>query len=295
MPGYPAHRMSILSSLAVPRIPAAPRSIQKGVPLKHLLGFEAIDCLAHNIGLVHPAFDAAAFRARALAGLEDRELLQRGEHLARALHACLPAPYAQAVRILLDSLTPRREDVEEFGLAEFFHMPHSFFIATYGVDPQHNDGDDPFELSMTALYELTLRFSSEFAIRPFLIRQQERTLSQVHRWIADPHSHVRRLCSEGTRPRLPWGKRIPAFIADPAPTLAVLERLKHDRSLYVRRSVANHLGDIAKDHPGLAIETARRWLAQNASGETKWMIRHAVRNLAKKGDRAALALRKAAA
>ena len=142
-------------------------------------------------------------------------------------------------------------------------------------------------------YELTKRFSAEFSIRPFLIRWPERTLTHLQEWTSDCDPHVRRLCSEGTRPRLPWATRIPAFIKNPRPVLPILEALKDDADLYVRRSVANHLGDIAKDHPRLAFELCERWL-EGATKERKWLLRHAVRHPAKKGVKAALRIRKLA-
>ena len=238
---FPANNM--------PRIPVAPKSIQRGIPLKHLLGSEAIDCLAHNILLAHPPFDEALFRRVALEGLEPLGILERGQHLARALRQCLPDKYETAIEILLASLTPPLIRTDDLGLAVFFYLPHVCFVAEYGLDPSKNDGQDPFETSMRAQYALTKRFSAEFSIRPFLIQQQERTLSRLLEWTSNPDPHVRRLCSEGTRPRLPWATRIPAFIGNPDPVLPILEALRHDQNLYVRRSVANHLGDIAKDHP----------------------------------------------
>ena len=146
---------------------------------------------------------------------------------------------------------------------------------------------------MLAQYEITRRFSAEFSIRPFLIRWQDRTLARLMEWTSDPDPHVRRLCSEGSRSRLPWAMRIPAFIQDPRPTLPILERLKDDPEEYVRRSVANHVGDIAKDHPTVAFELCERW-AKGASEELKWVIRHAVRHPAKKGVKEALRLREIA-
>ncbi|MDO9319807.1 MAG: DNA alkylation repair protein [Gammaproteobacteria bacterium] len=277
----------------MPRIPVAPKSIQKGIPLKHLLGTEAIECLAHNILLVYPQFDEALFRRVALEGLEPIGILERGQQLARALRQCLPDKYETAIEILLASLTPPLVKTDDLGLAVFFYLPHVCFVAEYGLDPRGNGGHDPFEISMLAQYELTKRFSAEFSIRPFLIQQQERTLSRLLEWTSDPDPHVRRLCSEGARPRLPWAMRIPAFIVNPDPVLPILESLRNDQWLYVRRSVANHLGDIAKDHPGVVLATCERWLAE-ASTEMKWLIRHALRYPAKKGDAAALQLRAAA-
>jgi 3-methyladenine DNA glycosylase AlkC len=143
---------------------------------------------------------------------------------------------------------------------------------------------------MRAQYELTRRFSAEFSIRAFLLRTQERTLARLIEWTSDPDPHVRRLCTEGTRPRLPWGPRLAAFVKDPRPLLPILETLKDDPDLYVRRSVANHLGDIAKDHPTLVFDICERWLTK-ASAERKWLIRHAVRHPARNGVPAALRLR----
>jgi 3-methyladenine DNA glycosylase AlkC len=182
---------------------------------------------------------------------------------------------------------------EGLGLAVFFYLPHVSFIAMYGLDPAENGGRDPFETSMAAQYELTRRFSAEFSMRPFLIQWPERTLARLLEWTIDPDPHVRRLCSEGTRPRLPWAIRIPALIRDPRPVIPILEALRDDPEEYVRRSVANHLGDIAKDHPELAFEICERWVS-GASEERKWLIRHAVRHPAKKGIAAALRLRELA-
>jgi 3-methyladenine DNA glycosylase AlkC len=289
--------MNIESHHMVPRIPAipsAPRSIQKGTPLKLLLNQNVIEGLAQNILYVHKNFKAHAFCECALAGIDELELMQRGQHIAKAIHQFLPGNYSEALAILIASLTPERTEAEEFGLAAFFYLPHSFFISEYGQDHQYNNGQDPFDASMQALHALTTRFTSEFAIRTFVIKQQERTLSKISEWLNDPNPHVRRLCTEGTRPKLPWGKRIPSLVSNPQPALHILEALKNDSSLYVRRSVANHLGDIAKDHPSLAFEICERWLSEGASKDLQWVIRHAVRHPAKKGDARALNIRAAA-
>lgn len=281
-------------ALKVPCVPAAPRSIQKGVPLKHLLGTEAVDCLARNILLVYPQFHAESFRRSALEGLEPLGLMERAQQIAAALRRRLPGVYHEAISIILDSLTPAQTEADKFGLAEFFYLPHSSFISSYGTERKDNGGLDPFATSMSALYALTTRFTAEFAIRAFLIEYQDRTLSQIMEWTSDPNPHVRRLCSEGTRPRLPWGKRVPSLIANPRLAIPILEALKNDPSLYVRRSVANHLGDIAKDHPETAFGICERWLREDPSRELKWVIRHAVRYPAKKRSAMALTLQAAA-
>lgn len=267
------------------RLPSAPRAIQKGISLSGLLDLEAVNCLAHNIRLVYPALTVASFRKAALTGIETLSLLQRGQHLARVLRQYLPARYEDAVKVLLRSLTPPLTQTDQLGLGVFFYLPHVCFVAAYGLDS--------FETSMRAQYELTRRFTAEFSIRPFLIRHPERTLERLTEWTQDRDPHVRRLCSEGTRPRLPWAMRIPAFQRDPRPVIPILEALKDDPDRYVRRSVANHLGDIAKDQPALAFMVCRRWLT-GANPSRKWVIRHALRYPAKNGVKAALRLRQLA-
>lgn len=140
---------------------------------------------------------------------------------------------------------------------------------------------------MAAQYEITKRFSAEFCIRAFLVRHPERTLARLLDWARDESVHVRRLVSEGTRPRLPWAPRLRAFQQDPRPVIRLLELLKDDPERYVQRSVANNLNDISKDHPDLAVETCRRWLIGGAL-HRKWIVKHALRFLVKKGHRGAL-------
>jgi 3-methyladenine DNA glycosylase AlkC len=275
------------------RIPEAPARIEAGASLKDLLDVGAIECLAANLAIVAPGFDRLGFRRAALEGIEPLSLMERGPHIARALRPFLPERFEAALQVLLASLTPPLTATEGNGLAVFFYHPHASFIAAYGLDPQHNNGRDGFDAALHGLYELTQRFTAEFAIRPFLQQQPERTLARLTTWLADPNPHVRRLCSEGPRPRLPWASRLPALIADPTPTLPLLEALKNDPSLYVRRSVANHLGDIAKDHPDRMFKLCERWLP-HASPEVRWVIRHALRHPAKQGDPTALRLRTAA-
>jgi 3-methyladenine DNA glycosylase AlkC len=273
-------------------IPEAPKSILKGSTLKDLLDRPVIDCLAHNIALVHPKFDARSFRRAAMDGLEPLPIMARGQHLSRALRRYLPADYETAVQILLGSLPPPPEADSSKGLSGFFFLPYSAFIAEFGAGAE--GGGDTFETSMRAQYAITRLFTAEFCMRPFLIKWPERTIARLMEWTRDADENVRRLCSEGSRPRLPWGMRIPAFIKDPSPTLPILETLKDDPSLYVQRSVANHLGDIAKDHPRFVFELCERWV-EGADKARKWLIRHAVRLPAKKGIGEALRLRRLAA
>lgn len=248
-------------------------------PLKNQFGADVPAAIAAMVRAVHPTFPARAFLRDAAEGYDALELMPRGRHLARMLRRHLPADFPEALRILLASTAQPSGRDPGASLASFLFMPHSFFVADYGLDH--------FEPAMQAHYELTQRFTSEFSIRPFLIHHPRETLATLRQWARDPNEHVRRLVSEGTRPRLPWATRLPAFQADPAPVLELLELLKDDPSLYVRRSVANNLNDIGKDHPQLLADTARRWLV-DASPERAWIVRHALRWAIKKGDPAAL-------
>ncbi|MDE3273036.1 DNA alkylation repair protein [Pseudoalteromonas sp. G4] len=285
--------MISLPSFTKATIPDAPRAIAKGSSLADLLNDNAIYYLARNIEIVHSDFDSEAFVKECLNAPEGLALMAKGQFIAKVLHQFLPPNYQAAINILTQTLINADESSEEFGLAGFFYLPHSFYIAQYGLDAKYNDGIDPFDISMKAQYELTQRFSAEFCIRPFLIEQQARTLETLKDWQFDRNRHIRRLVSEGTRPKLPWGKRLPDIIKDPMPILPLLTHLKDDSSLYVRRSVANSLGDIAKDHPSLVFDLLERWL-EGANAELKWLIRHAVRYYAKKNVERALAIRIAA-
>lgn len=249
-------------------------------PLKNQYGPAIPRRIAAMIAQVYPAFPKAAFLRDALAGYEALELMPRGRHIAAALHKHLPQDVPAALDILLASLDAPRDDISG-AMASFLFMPHTVYVATHALDH--------FEEAMRAQHALTQRFTAEFSIRPFIERDQARTLARLREWTRDPSEHVRRLVSEGTRPRLPWAPRLRALQRDPRPALELLELLKDDPSLYVRRSVANHLNDIGKDHPELLNTVARRWL-KGATAERAWIVRHALRSAIKRGDAGALAV-----
>jgi len=272
------------------KIPDAPKSIQKGVPLKLLLDNEAINQLAKNLFFVYPTFDQTRFIKETCRNIEDLSLKERSSHIAKSLKEFLPNVYSDAIEILLKSLTPPLIETEGNGLAGLFYMPHCSFIEEFGRDLTYNNNIDPFDISMTAQYKLTTRFTCEYSIRPFIVNEESRTLQMLYQWMHDANPHVRRLCSEGTRPRLPWSKKIDSFISNPEPCIPILELLKNDTDLYVRRSVANHVGDIAKDNLEVAMSLCEQWL-DNASPELKWVIRHALRNPVKRKEKRAVELR----
>ncbi len=275
------------------KLPSLPNSIQKGVPLKNIMGAETINCIGHNINFVYDEFNKESFIEDSLSEIEPLTLIERGKKIAATLKKYLPNNYTDAINIIIKSLTPPLKSTENNGLSVFFYLPHVCFIEEYGLDKNYNNGNDPFNVSMDAQYELTQRFSSEFSIRPFIKNQQDRTFDQLYKWMSDSNPHVRRLCSEGTRPRLPWATRIPGLIKDPAPSLPILEKLKNDESMYVRRSVANHLGDIAKDNLQLVLDICEDWL-KGSKSDLRWVIRHSLRHPAKKSNLKAISIREAA-
>jgi 3-methyladenine DNA glycosylase AlkC len=201
--------------------------------------------------------------------------------MSDVLAVMLPADREEALRIVVDALPAENPDDELTGFESFALLPFVFFVADHGI--VH------FEPSMTAQYELTKRFTAVFSIRGFLERYPDETHARRRIWSADPNVHVRRLVSEGTRPRLPWAPRLRSFQADPTPVLELLELLKDDPEEYVRRSVANNLNDIAKDHPAVVAEVAGRWWA-DGDGTRRRLVRHALRTLIKAGDPSALAV-----
>jgi 3-methyladenine DNA glycosylase AlkC len=225
----------------------------------------------------HPALDRQAFVADCLPGFDDLELMDRARRIADVMGDHLPADPHESIPIITASLGPIESGLT--GMVGFRYLPMVLFVGSRGLGA--------FEESMTAQYELTRRFTAEFSIRPFLDQHRDATLARLRQWTADPDPHVRRLVSEGTRPRLPWAPRLQQFVADPAPVLELLELLRDDDSEYVRRSVANNLNDIAKDHPEVVVEVARRWWSDGGT-QRRRMVRHGLRTLVKRGDPGAL-------
>ncbi|MBC8286168.1 MAG: DNA alkylation repair protein [Nitrospinae bacterium] len=259
-------------------------------PFKNLLNRIMIRGMAEHFSKAEPDFDSAGFVMMAGENLETLELKERSTQITATLATFLPDNFEKAAAIMLASLAPEECDAvvnaqpgtlqaDQRGIEGWAIMPMVDYVGLYGRGH--------FDLSMALLKEMTKRFSSEFGIRFFLIEEPERTLSLLKEWARDSNHHVRRLISEGTRPRLPWAMRLPAFIEDPTPLLPLLEALKDDDEEYVRRSVANNLNDIAKDHPDLIAEIAKRWLNE-ASKDRKKLVRHACRTLIKQGHQKTL-------
>jgi len=247
--------------------------------LKDLYSPSLVEGLAEHIKRAHSEFDKVGFIATVLQDLEALELKARAQLIADTLVAHLPGQAAQRTRIFRAILHPEKMSLavlpsDESGLRGWVILPLSLVIGQHGLDT--------FRESMALLKEMTSRFSSEFAIRYFLLADQTLALSIMEEWVGDPNPHVRRLVSEGTRPRLPWAMQLPGLISDPTPVLPILEALRDDEEEYVRRSVANHLNDISKDHPDLVADLARKWMP-DAGKHRKKLLRHGCRTLIKQG------------
>lgn len=252
-------------------------------PFKDRLDADAVARLASMLAAARPTWPPAPFVRAATAGLDKLELKARVRHVARALVDHLDPDFPTALAHVLAALPPSdrlRDDASGGGFA-FDLWPLTDFVALAGLEHP--------ALALEGLRRLTVHFSCEFAIRPYLEQHPELCRQTLHDWLADPDPLVRRLISEGARPRLPWGARIPIFSADPSWTLELLTALRDDPADTVRLSVANHLNDLSKDHPDLVRQVARAWLP-GAPPARRLLIRHALRTLIKAGDEASLEL-----
>jgi 3-methyladenine DNA glycosylase AlkC len=233
--------------------------------LKGWFNAERYRAIARELSKITRSFSTKRFLKVTLEGLENRTLMQRLRQTSVAVEASLPGTFRNKVDLLRE-LAPR---IEHGFVAIFL----SDFVAQYGLN-------DP-TFSLGALRDFTRFGSSEFAVRPFLVRDQKSTLSVMLSWTQDGNEHVRRLASEGSRPRLPWGLRLQSLIRDPSPIAAILDALKCDEALYVRKSVANSLNDIAKDHPDWVLARLGNW--DLSAAHTGWIAKRACRTLIKRG------------
>lgn len=240
--------------------------------LKDALGPARFEQVALAAQQVYPAFERQHFLQLALPGLDDLSLLQRVRRMTHSLHATLPADYPAALDVLRRLIPQLR--------GGFTSIVPPDFVGQYGLGH--------FDLSMDALKFFTGFGTSEFAVREFIKADQPRALGIMQAWARDDSDAVRRLASEGSRPRLPWSFRLDLLVKDPQPNAVILDQLSNDASLYVRKSVANHLNDIAKDHPDWVYDRIAGW--DLAQPQTAWIVKHALRTLIKKGEACALAI-----
>ena len=254
----------------------------QGYSLKdQLFNAEKTRYLAGLFEQVSPEFDAPGFEAQVMSRLLQLELKERMAWIATCLEQALPGSLPEVAHTLRAALPPpldpKRND-DDFG--DFIFAPLGNFVVNAGLEAHAN-------LSLDLLEEITQRFSMEWAIRPYLNRWPDLVLARMQGWAVHPSTHVRRLVSEGTRPRLPWGQGIGLAIEAP---LGLLDEMHGDATRYVTRSVANHLNDITKKSPDLAMDRLEMWHAQARQDETEldWMTRHALRGLVKAGNPRAL-------
>ncbi len=242
--------------------------------LKDLVDEASVRGIAAALGaalgdLDHDAFVAAVFDD----DWDDRALKQRIRHIAVVMRAHVPGEYTEALAVV-------RRAARELDVAGIPVWCFNDFVEEYGID-------DP-DVSLPALEQFTKLASAEFAVRPFIKRYPERMAAQMLEWAGHADETVRRLATEGFRPRLPWGMGIPALKKDPSPVLPVLRLLRDDPSETVRRSVANNMNDISKDHPELAVTVLGEWGA--GTEEAVALRKHALRTLLKQGHAGALEL-----
>lgn len=243
--------------------------------MKNGLSQSAILRISQALDQIIPNFRSHEFEQSCLMGLEHLELKERVHHIILILHQFLPTDFTQTINLLLKIPVVWDFGDPEDSLKSFAAWPLIDYVSEYGLEHP--------EVSLQGLKQLTHLFSAEFAIRPFIIKYPEYCHEQFLLWVNDESADVRRLVSEGTRPKLPWGIQLKAFVKNPDVNIPLLNTLKADSSLYVRRSVANHLNDIAKDHPQLVIDTCKTWSALS-SKNVDWVIKHATRTLVKSGN-----------
>ena len=244
-------------------------------PLKNMYNDAFFEDMTAAFKQVYPAFDHDTFFGRIYDNTWDAKPLKtRMRHITTVLHDLLPEDYPAAVEVL-------KQAQPLLGHYSFQVMSFPDFVELYGLDD--------WQTSLPALELFTQYSSGEFAVRPFIVKDMPRMMAHMLDWTEHESEHVRRLASEGSRPRLPWAMALPDFKRDPAPILPILERLKDDPSEYVRRSVSNNLNDIAKDHADVVIDVLRRW-SDDASKEVQWMVRRGLRTLVKNGHGEAMGL-----
>jgi len=251
------------------------------IKLKEYFGGNLAALLAEKIAQVEPRFAAKFFVSRIEKGVRDLELKDRVALIAEELkhHLMSDHDYPKALNTLLQIFGP--ENPNETGMFKtgYWLMPVAKFVGLYGLEH--------YDISMRAIYEITKRHTGEYAIRPYIEKALRPGVRLMKKWARDANVHVRRLASEGLRPRLPWAKKLDIFIDDPEPVLEVLEILKTERSVFVKKSVANNMNDILKDNPDLAMPVLHRW-ADLRNPNTNWIIKHALRNRVKQNDREAI-------
>ena len=246
--------------------------MQQGIKLKEYFGKNLAELLANKIIRVHKKFPQKDFIEYVAKDCQKLELKDRVNLISESLRIHLPDNYANAIDILLQIFgEPNPNETGMFSSYSWL-LPVSAYIENYGLDD--------FNLSMQTIYELTQRCTGEYAVRPFIRKYPKSSLVYFSKWSLDNDFHVRRLSSEGLRPKLPWAKKLDLFIDNYQPVFDILENLKEDQIKFVQKSVANNLNDYLKVNFPPTMKLLNNW-AQSDNKHTLWIIKHAQRNLNK--------------
>lgn len=240
--------------------------------LKDMFNKEFYKRLAMEFSKADKNFNADKFVKEVVLNMEELSLNQRMRNTSIVLKKHLPADYKKSIDLFIQ-VAPKFK-------SHYTALLFPDFVGQYGIEH--------FDFSLEALKHLTQFGSSEFAIREYLKRDFTKTLKVMNKWAEDKNHHVRRLASEGSRARLPWSFNLDEVLKNPSVTNSILEKLKADDELYVKKSVANHLNDFSKHHSDYLISVLKGW--DNTNANTSWIIKHASRTLIKKGNRESLAL-----
>lgn len=233
-------------------------------------GKELAALLADKIKPVFPEFSSDGFITDVKTSVNGKSYTQRVEVIADKLRDYLPELYIEAVKVLLRILGPPNPNETGMFTHYYWVLPIGKFVEKYGIDD--------FQASMGAIAEITKRNTGEYSIRPYIRKYPDASLAMIREWAQSTDFHLRRLASEGLRPKLPWAPKLDTFIQNPDPVFSILELLKEDEVKFVKKSVANHLTDWLKVNRDPAVALLTDWSTSD-NPHTRWIVKHATRKI----------------
>lgn len=243
---------------------------------KDYYDLEYAQLIAGKIATVWPEFEADGFIRKLNVEIHDKEFLQRQDAFAAALEDFLTGDYVQDIAIFHQILGTELQTTEGMFIYGWWLWPIGRYV--------ERNGTRAFQVSMAFIYELTKRFTGEFALRPLIEKYPKQSLEIILKWSLDENVHVRRLASEGVRIRLPWAKKLLVAIEEFETYRLILTNLKNDPEKFVQKSVGNNLNDLIKESPELSMQIISAWQTDNPGKATQWIIRHGLRSQRKKVD-----------
>ena len=252
--------------------------------LKYWFDEDLVQMLAEKINHLYPEFNSKRFQNSLSEKIKNKELKARVECFSDELFTEFNKDFILGINVLSQILGEENKNDTGMFKEYYWIMPIAKFVEKYGINN--------FDVSIKAIEEITKRNTSEYAIRPFLEKYTDKTLQQMLTWSTNKNFHVRRLASEGVRPRLPWAKKLQIFIDKPQLIIPILDNLKDDTSKYVQKSTANCLHDILKDNIEIGKQIVERWNTEDKTLQRVWILKHALRNLRKAEDKWALQILK---